>query len=279
MKDINVILMNVCKQLNEQHQQNYYYEIHVAEDHVSFLIDGVESLRMRLSLIQDDAARNSESKTVDFVVSNLNNLIKSNGNYPNDEPSFEEIKLQIFPLVRQKAVVEKLNYNEHKIADVIIQGKTKFKDLTVIFVIDLGSSMAFITTHHLETWGITQEELEGIAYANLAALPTELLELKTPDKKSYYMINTLDGYAATRLLTYDFTQLKEKVQGDLLISIPIRDMLVVFDSKDISPRKMMAMNVVKMSDADYPLLPDVYRFKRNFMEQIQPHRTVPLFSN
>lgn len=100
---------------------------------------------------------------------------------------------------------------------------------SVVFVIDMPHMTVSVTTEQMIRWGMTVDELEEVARANLERYTPEL-EFRTmeTDEGGRAMVLALqDGYDASRLLlNHLFEALAPKLGGDFLVATPSRDMFL-----------------------------------------------------
>lgn len=102
-------------------------------------------------------------------------------------------------------------------------------DTVVLFVIDLPHMTVSVTTEQMVRWGVTAEELEEIARANLdgysPSLRMQFVDSKEGGKAA--ILAQQDGYDAARLLLSSLhRELAPRLGPDFLVATPARDMFL-----------------------------------------------------
>jgi hypothetical protein len=103
-------------------------------------------------------------------------------------------------------------------------------DTVIIYTIHLNGTPCPIRTSQLIHWGITLEQLDQMARANLAAHNPDLeLTVFHTDDGSVAALDTGDGFDASRLLLSRLhEQVAPELGGNFLVAIPARDVFVAF---------------------------------------------------
>jgi uncharacterized protein YtpQ (UPF0354 family) len=103
----------------------------------------------------------------------------------------------------------------------------------VVFVTDLPNMTISITTEQVVRWGLSVDELDEIARANLNIyaqdLDVQCIESKEGGRAA--ILGNHDGYDAARLLLGDLhDRLKEHLGQEFYVATPARDMFVALST-------------------------------------------------
>jgi uncharacterized protein YtpQ (UPF0354 family) len=133
-----------------------------------------------------------------------------------NEVPFEIARTRIMPRIQPVSIFEHLNRE-------LVAHVPFVNDTVVVFVTDLPHMTVSITTEQVIKWGLTAEELEPIARANLdryaPRLELRLVESKEGGRAA--ILSEQDGYDAARLLMSDlFKRLAPQLGGDFLVATP-----------------------------------------------------------
>lgn len=170
------------------------------------------------------------------------------------EVPFEFARSRIMPRIQPESVFKHLN--RELVAHIPFVNNT-----VVVFVTDLPHMTVSITTEQVIKWGITCDELENIARANLDRYAPRL-ELRMVESKEggrAAILAEQDGYDAARLLmTGLYQKLAPQLGGDFLVATPARDMFVAMS---IGPEPFLSRLRERVA-TDYERLP--YPISRDF---------------
>ncbi|WAA13948.1 DUF1444 domain-containing protein [Fervidibacillus halotolerans] len=113
------------------------------------------------------------------------------------------------------------------------RGPLLFDDHTaetrIFYAIDLGRTYRLIDQQMVEKEKWDQKRIREIAMFNVRSLPTPLKK-DSVSGNDFYFLNTNDGYDASRILNDTFLQeMKNKVKGTFVISIPHQDVIIFAD--------------------------------------------------
>ncbi len=140
--------------------------------------------------------------------------------------SWDEARRQLMPQVRSDDLATVLRLHARtQSAERPVELVTAplAAGLCVCFVVDEPTRMGFVTEEHVRGWGVTVDELLGIALANLrAATPHPLEWLDSGLLGSPHH----DCYDASRLLLAGWLR-SAPVDGEALVAAPTRDTLLV----------------------------------------------------
>jgi uncharacterized protein YtpQ (UPF0354 family) len=102
----------------------------------------------------------------------------------------------------------------------------------IYYALDLGNTYRLIDQQLMkkENWQV--ERIRDIARFNLRSLPVEMKKDLVADNV-FYFLNTNDGYDASRILNEKFLkQMREEIEGEMTVSVPHGDVLIVGDIRN-----------------------------------------------
>jgi hypothetical protein len=132
----------------------------------------------------------------------------------------------------------------------------------IVFVIDLPHMTVSITTEQLVRWGISADEAEAIARANLNAytpeIEVQLIESREGGRAA--ILSQHDGYDAARLLLDGlYERLAPQLGGNFYVAIPARDMFVGFSLGPPAFIERLRERVLHdFKRLPYPISPDLF---------------------
>jgi uncharacterized protein YtpQ (UPF0354 family) len=132
-------------------------------------------------------------------------------------------------------------------------------ELVVLYAADLPNNVRGIKESDLTSLGITKESLREIAINNLAKL---LANIQVKGGNGLFMVIVNGNYESSIILLDDVIHQKNfQVNGDLVVAIPNRDILLITGSDDTQNVARVAAITNKMfTENNYPISP--YLFKR-----------------
>lgn len=102
----------------------------------------------------------------------------------------------------------------------------------IYYALDLGETYRLIDESMLELLEQTESEIKESALFRVRALPTSMKKDQV-DGNTYYFINNNDGYDASRILNSAFLkEMREKIEGDMTVSVPHQDVLIIGDIRN-----------------------------------------------
>ncbi len=138
----------------------------------------------------------------------------------------EEKEKRIFPVIRAASFPKEaeegvpLFYDEHT------------AETRIYYAVDLGSTYRLIDEKLMKKENWTPEQIREVARFNLRSLPLNMKE-DTVAGNVFYFLNSNDGYDATRILNDRFLkEMSEKVKGDMTVSVPHGDVLIIGDIRN-----------------------------------------------
>lgn len=180
----------------------------------------VDGRRLDMENLRRLVAQNPEQGS-EIVEQFLDSLLSDHGANVDALPT-EIARRMIMPRIHPESVFEHLD--ERQVAYIpFVNGAV------VLFVLDLPQVTVTVTAEQMVKWGVSPEDLERFARANLrsasADLQVQIIESEEGGRAA--VISERDGYDASRLLLSDLhTTLAPELGGDFLVATPARDMFV-----------------------------------------------------
>lgn len=145
---------------------------------------------------------------------------------------------QIYPVIRatsfptETKAGKKLLYKEHT------------AETRIFYALDVGKSYRLIDESMLnDVW--TREKIAEIALFNNRSLATDLKEDRVSGN-TFYFLATQDGYDASRILNESFLNaLLEKSVGEMTVSVPHQDVLIIGDIQNDVGYDILAQMTMK----------------------------------
>ncbi len=118
------------------------------------------------------------------------------------------------------------------------------EELFIFYVEDTETNINYLTQDDFKGLNIEQNELKKIATENLS----NSIEIKKHGEKSYYML-TVDGNYESSLILLDIWHKENfNVNGDIVIGIPSRDLLLITGKDDIENIKKLNKTINEINE-------------------------------
>ena len=102
----------------------------------------------------------------------------------------------------------------------------------VFYALDAGTTYRLIDENMLNSLSLTEEQVKEIARFQVKKLKTAVKEDRVAGNV-FYFLNENDGYDASRLLNENFLKdMKSKITGDMTVSVPHQDVLIIGDIRN-----------------------------------------------
>lgn len=135
-------------------------------------------------------------------------------------------ELKIFPAIRSGSFPKKSKEG----VDFIIDKHTA--ETTIYYALDLGSTYRLIDKKMAEKLNLTVQQIKEQARFQVRSLPTTVKKDEVAGN-IFYFLNHNDGYDASRILNETFLKdMASKVEGDMTVSVPHQDVLIIGDIRN-----------------------------------------------
>lgn len=102
----------------------------------------------------------------------------------------------------------------------------------IFYALDLGTTYRLIDESMLSKLNATGEQIREIARFSVKKLPMNVKKDEVAGN-IFYFVNENDGYDASRILNETFLkEMREKIKGDMTISVPHQDVLIIGDIRN-----------------------------------------------
>ncbi|ETP69315.1 hypothetical protein G159_08015 [Planococcus glaciei CHR43] len=132
----------------------------------------------------------------------------------------------IYPVIRSTSFPTESNEG-HKFVTSEHTAETR-----VYYALDAGTTYRLIDENMLNSLSLTVEQLKEIAKFQVRKLKTAVKEDQVAGNV-FYFLNENDGYDASRILNETFLKdMKAKITGDMTVSVPHQDVLIIGDIRN-----------------------------------------------
>lgn len=102
----------------------------------------------------------------------------------------------------------------------------------IFYALDLGTTYRLIDESMLPKLNVTADQIREMARFSVRKLSTNVKKDEVAGN-IFYFINENDGYDASRILNDAFLkQMREKIEGDMTLSVPHQDVLIIGDIRN-----------------------------------------------
>lgn len=102
----------------------------------------------------------------------------------------------------------------------------------IYYALDLGKTYRLIDEKMLEKLQVTETQIREAARFSVKKLPTTTKKDEVAGN-IFYFLNENDGYDASRILNETFLkEMREKIEGDMTLSVPHQDVLIIGDIRN-----------------------------------------------
>lgn len=195
----------------------------------------------------------------DIVEHFLDQLFTGESLEVGDTP-FEVARARVMPRIQPESIFEHLSRD-------LVAHVPFVNDTVVVFVLDMPHMTVSITTEQVLRWGITVEELDGLARENLELYAPEL-DMQVIDSAEggrAVIVAEQDGYDAARLLLGDLHgRLAGKLGRDFFVATPARDMFIAMSCEpDAFVTRLKERVDEDFSRLPYPITKDLFLVTRD----------------
>lgn len=133
---------------------------------------------------------------------------------------------KVFPVIRSTSFATESNEGVALVTD------DHTAETRIYYAVDLGKTYRLLDENMLKDEGWSHEQMKETALFNVRSLPTEMKKDEVAGN-IFYFLNNNDGYDASRILNDAFLkQVSKDVQGEMTVSVPHQDVLVIGDIRN-----------------------------------------------
>ncbi len=194
----------------------------------------------------------TEADLEELAKAHLEALIKGTETAARDLP-WVEARNYLMPQLMSRELLAKtpVELVHELVADAVYLG----------FVIDTVESYSYVNQDDQGRWGVDLESIYQASFANLHQRSQGIEMMAFPGENAFFIINTMDGFDAVRLLSPQMREVIAEHIGDpFYAGIPNRDFLICWSkSADADFQGKMSLQVATDSDQrPYPLSRKVF---------------------
>jgi uncharacterized protein YtpQ (UPF0354 family) len=142
------------------------------------------------------------------------------------ESTLGDKQKSIFPVIRSTSFPTESNDGVPLIFD------DHTAETRIYYALDLGTTYRLIDEKMVEKEKWSMEQIKEVAAFNGRSLPIKVKE-DVVAGNTFYFLNQNDGYDASRILNESFLrEMREKVEGEMTVSVPHQDVLIIGDIKN-----------------------------------------------
>lgn len=132
----------------------------------------------------------------------------------------------IYPVIRAASFPEE-SREGHRFLTAPHTAETR-----IYYALDAGTTYRLIDEKVMDTLGLTEEQIKEVAKFQVKKLDTVYKEDHVAGNV-FYFLNANDGYDASRILNEPFLKdMKTKIKGDMTVSVPHQDVLIIGDIRN-----------------------------------------------
>lgn len=198
--------------------------------------------------------RHLHGESIEHLIETVVKPIISNNFYAKSEKSWEEVKSSIYPQLKNIQIFEDAQMQKAK----MVHSDDIIPFIAVCYVIDVDDyGVVYITEDHLVRWEVDKDTLHKQAMENLKPKAEDIRRIDSQGS-FFFVSQTNDAYDASRILALNYDTFKEEFEGEVLIGIPNRDFIIIFDSaQEYVP--FFFMNVIQdYQNRPYGIIPAIY---------------------
>ncbi|WP_113927618.1 DUF1444 domain-containing protein [Bacillus sp. P14.5] len=201
----------------------------------------------------------SKEKAIDEVVYYVEEALDVMGY----EHTLTDKEKKIFPVIRSTSFPTKT----HEDVPFITEEHTA--ETRIYYAVDLGSTYRMMDEKILQAEGWTAGKVKEAARFNLRSLPVKLKQ-DTLAGNVFHFLNTNDGYDASRILNSSFlNEMKDKTEGEMTISVPHQDVLIIGDIKNETGYDILAeLTMSFFTNGKVPITSLSFLYEDNELEPI-----------
>ncbi len=194
----------------------------------------------------------------EIIALHVNRALKNVGDDVKIDPA------RIIPVVRSRALIPVVEAEKEPAASDVVLFDRLGPDLAIIYAEDRPKDLRLFTARHFRETAIERTRLRALAIENLRRI---IGDIEYKDYGGTYMLIADGANEASLLLLPElWTRQRLKVDGEFVVAVPTRDVLVVTGSNDSDGiRRIRALAEKAFADGPYSISPKLYRFREGKM--------------
>jgi len=164
-----------------------------------------------------------KDKAIDEVVYTISQTFTA---MEKEEEGLTEFTQQVYPVIRSTSFPLQSNEGSKFVTS------EHTAETRIFYALDLGNTYRLIDEKMCAQMNIDEKLMKETARFQVRKLSTELKEDHVAGNV-FYFLNANDGYDASRILNEQFLkEMREKIEGDMSLSIPHQDVLIIGDIRN-----------------------------------------------
>lgn len=169
----------------------------------------------------------------------------------------------IYPVIRSTSFPKKTAAGNAFIT------KAHTAETSVFYAVDLGETYRLIDESMLGDLKKSAEEIKELALFNVRSLSTKMKKDEVAGN-IFYFVNNNDGYDASRILNEVYLkEMASKVEGDMTVSVPHQDVLIIGDIRNKTGYDVLAqMTMQFFTNGKVPITSLSFIYDQGHLEPI-----------
>lgn len=164
-----------------------------------------------------------KDKAIDEVVYTISQTFAA---MEKEKAGLTEFNQQVYPVIRSTSFPLQSNEGSNFVTT------EHTAETRIFYALDLGNTYRLIDDKMCAQMNIDEKLMKETARFQVRKLSTELKEDHVAGN-IFYFLNANDGYDASRILNEQFLkEMRDKVEGDMSLSIPHQDVLIIGDIRN-----------------------------------------------
>lgn len=222
----------------------------ISEDPLALNLDGqvlgLTNIRANFLL-----SSQTDADLHEMVKEHFRNILVGLDIVERTELTWEQAKPNVMPQLMSESFLENLELVSFPFGGGIVIG----------FVVDSEKTYSYVSRNDIERWTVNELEIYDVALKNLNARSLGLEAVAVPGPNGLFVVNTLDGFDAVRVISADLRNYCAQVIGSkFYIGVPNRDFLICWSKsgdREFQDR-IRAQVAHDFDERPYPLSPLVF---------------------
>lgn len=201
----------------------------------------------------------AKEKAIDEVVYYVEEALAVMGT----EQTLSEKEKNIYPVIRSASFPSEAAEGVPFVTD------DHTAETRIYYALDLGKTYRLIDEQLMKKENWQKERIRDIARFNLRTLSAAMKKDIVADN-IFYFLNTNDGYDASRILNEKFLKdMSEKVEGEMTVSVPHGDVLIIGDIRNETGYDVLAqMTMSFFTNGHIPVTALSFLYEEGHLEPI-----------